>query len=193
MTGDLEARVITLERALGRLRPRIKSVRQLAEINDQTLGRFRCYGGGIAPVGGVTDFPAVCATIPVTLTVVDTYYGNCDITYDSASKSWIGCKMVSYPGTSHCPAVSSPITYVLVGSNTTHTWPLNVKWVGVSNGSGYICPSSAASCSTQTNGTDPMTATMQCTGTTTWRFGGASIAGDIYPVNTSVTLTITIP
>jgi hypothetical protein len=188
--SDLEARLIRAERQAYEHQD---SLRKLKDDADQ-VGQWiltTTPGSGEGNANCVTIYPVVNSCIPFTLTLHDSYYGDCTLTWDGMA-NWVGCKMVSYPGTVLCAARSCPIFYVLFGDAGTNVWTLQVGFHGTSDRSGNVCPTAGKTCSDSPNRVRNASSTFSDPGTSSWSFlGGAQ--GQIYPTGVSPTNTITLP
>lgn len=160
---------------------------------DQMVKMIRPGFGFGANPNCVTDFPAICACIPPTITLVDSFYGNCDIVYDPLALAWTGCNIVTLPNNLSCAGpVTFALHYTLTGDNTTSAWRLTTQYK-VTNFTTH-CPV-ASICSDATNQSLNLTITLNCSGTSSVSFtvNGTIPATQAWPVFRNVTLSFTLP
>lgn len=139
------------------------------------------------------DFPSICACIPFTLPLRDTYYGDTNLTYDPANFWWRGCKQISYPGTSLCGAQSAPIRYTLYGDDSTSTWVLEIAWHGTTNISGNVCPTAGKVCVDTLNRTRALNSTFHCPPALSLWTSTGGLQGQIHPTGINPNLFIGYP
>ena len=146
---------------------------------------------GTTASGGTSDFTGVCSCVPWTLTLTDSVYGPCTLTYNPLSQTWSGCTTVAYAGTVNCAAGSIAIQYVLTGSAFGANWNMVVNWAGHTV-SGHACPLPGATCASTLNfSRGPISVSggsISCSGTNTWSFGAST--NSPWPGTGAATLTI---
>jgi hypothetical protein len=83
-----------------------------------------------------------CSTIPLkkALTLSDSVYGLCSLTWNVATGTWQGSKSVTWPGNACCPSVTFTIYYELTASCQINVWYGAPTHVPV----GYRCPNGSA-------------------------------------------------
>lgn len=196
--GPLETRLLALERRQDRVDALLSDLRRRALAVSQGIWdawsevSFPAEEAETPAPTCTGDFPQICSCIPLVLILHDSYYGACPLTYNPSTKRWVGCKLVSYPATPLCPAApSTPITYTLVGDNTTPQWTLNVSWAGQADRFGDVCPIPGATCASTMTHTRSASDNVNCSGTTSWSVAGGN-QGSIYPNGVNGTLTINL-
>jgi len=137
-----------------------------------------------------SDFANVCDCITTAITLTDSVYGPCTLTYNPVLQSWVGCRTVSYPGTVNCAAGSIAIQYTIEGSLFGNNWQLLVNWAGHVV-AGHACPLPGATCSSTLGFSRQVAATYSCNGITTWTFGPS--ANSPWPGNGAATCKIIQP
>jgi len=147
---------------------------------------------GLAGPDTTSDFPTVCPCLPTSIPLTDSVYGVIDLIYFTTPGSqfyWTACRTVSFPGTTNCAAGTIAITYLLQGDTSMSTWLLYVTWPEHAV-SGHTCPLPSSTCTTATTASRDESATIQCSGTTTWTFGAAS--NSPWPSTGAATCSITL-
>lgn len=198
-SGDLAQAVLDLERAYWRLPDVVGSLAaRSAQLEQSLWASWSTAGFGSPPPetnpnpcgdSPVTDFPNICPCFPGTITLHDSYWGDCDIVFDPDTNSWTGCKIVAYPGGGGCFAhPSCPIHYTLFGNNASGLWSLKFDWLGASGCMG------GGTCTDATNVSHTVALPLtDCNGPNTLSFGGTTIGG-MYPFGAgTITITINLP
>src|SRR4051812_32061562 len=134
LTGPMEARLLEVERRLARLDHDLRTMKRDATTLSQ--GAWDAWSAVRLPreqakpaTDCVGDFPDVCPCFPHQITLKDTYYGDCVLTYDPTRLAWLGCKLVSLPANPSCSAVSSfALLYTLTGNRTSTSWNLVLQY-----------------------------------------------------------------
>jgi hypothetical protein len=188
MMTEFEAGVRELVARLRDFERRLKKTEDDAGALDQMV-KLITPGLGFGAKDCVRDFPFVCDCIPPILKVVDSVYGDCPITYDSANLWWRGCRIVSFPGSITCTTPATTfIRYTLHGTNATTTWAMQVEWHGTTD-HGNLCPTNGKTCADVPNRSASQNGTMGCIGSGYWIgfFSGSLIWA------TGATLTVQDP
>lgn len=144
---------------------------------------------GTIATNGTSDFSGVCSCIPTTLTLIDSVYGNCTLTYNPILQSWVGCRTVNYPGNANCPAGTIAIHYTIEGSNFPNNWQCIVQWPGHTL-NGHACPLPGSDCTTPTGPSRQVSnaAAIVCAGANQWVF--ANSANSPWPGTGGATITV---
>lgn len=200
LVGDFEARLLAVERRSMALGDDLRTLRR--GIDAARQGVWDSWFGSGSPVAIpaptpvvclVNSFPAICANIPCDLTLNDSYYGDCTISWDG-SNAWTGCKSVTLPSNASCPGpVTFGIHYTLTGSNSSNVWNLTVTYK-TANLTTH-CPA-ASTCADTTNQTLNLTITLtSCHGTFIKSFstGGGTPGTQAWPAFMTITLGVIFP
>ena len=145
-----EAAILRLEREVFRLAQRIGALERARTPAAEQSALARWYdpastwGAPTVPFGG-------CTAVPTVLTAHDSKYGPFPLTYDPASGTFVGCKVVAFSGAGRCPALGAiAIRHVLVNRGT-----LKTSWKSAGGTSG--CPVASA-CADTLNASFPWSA-----------------------------------
>jgi hypothetical protein len=128
---------------------------------------------GSTATSSTSDFAGVCTCLPTSLTLTDSVYGTCNLTYNPIIQSWVGCRTVTYAGTVNCTAGTIAIQYTLQGNPASASWLLVVAWPEHVV-AGHDCPIPSTTCASVLNASRQVAATISCSGTTTWSFGNSA-------------------
>ncbi|MBV8075979.1 MAG: hypothetical protein JO284_06270 [Planctomycetaceae bacterium] len=116
-----EAAILRLEREVSQLAGRIGALERARTPAAEQAALAQWYdpastrGAATVPFGG-------CTAVPTVLTAHDSKYGPFPLTYDPASGTFVGCKVVAFPGAGRCPALAAiAIRHVLVDRGTLQT------------------------------------------------------------------------
>ena len=132
-----EATILRLEREVFQLAQRIGALERARTPAAEQSALAQWYdpastwGAPTVPFGG-------CTAVPTVLTAHDSKYGPFTLNYDPASGTFIGCKVVAFPGAGRCTALAAiAVQHVLVNRGT-----LKTSWKSAGGTSG--CPVASA-------------------------------------------------
>jgi hypothetical protein len=132
-----EATILRLEREVFQLAQRIGALERARTPAAEQSALAQWYdpastwGSPTVPFGG-------CTAVPTVLTAHDSKYGPFTLNYDPASGTFIGCKVVAFPGAGRCTALAAiAVQHVLVNRGTLQT-----SWKSAGGTSG--CPVASA-------------------------------------------------
>ena len=113
-----EAAILRLEREVSQLARRIGALERARTPAAEQSALAQWYdpastwGAPTVPFGG-------CTAVPTVLTARDSKYGPFTLNYDPASGTFVGCKVVAFPGAGRCPALAAiAVRHVLVNRGT---------------------------------------------------------------------------
>jgi hypothetical protein len=189
--SDLEPRLIRCERlATIALSRALKARDKAGQVREWIMNTS---GASEPQPDCVADFSAVCPCFPSVITLADSYYGDCPLSYDQARLAWFGCKLVSLPANLSCTAVASfALHYTLSGNNTSTSWALVLQYKTANFTT--RCPV-ASTCADATNQALNLVITVHCSGTSSVSFtvNGTVPGTQCYPAFRNVTLSFTLP
>ena len=207
LVGDLEARLLAVERRTIRLDDDVRTLRRgLTETQQRIWAAWAESGGSPVPVPAsapctVTDFPSVCPSLPCVIDLTDSYYTTTlggptvPLTYVPASLHWTGCAFWTLPNNASCAGpINFALNYTLNGDDGSTAWNLVMSYK-ISNFT-TRCPI-ASVCGDATNQNFTRTLSLAtCTGikaTTSFAINGSLPGSQCWPSFRNVTLSVALP